>query len=95
MKTNPPPKLKSSEAISCKHILDEMVILQHSTGDYWSLNATGTAIWKFCKEPKTENEIIRFISDEFKVDPQSIQKNISDHIQLLLGHKLLNTVSPT
>ncbi|GEM_PF-5568525 len=92
MKTNLSFKLKSSDGTSCKHILDEMVILQHSTGNYWSLNATAAAILKFCKEPKSESEIMEFVSKEFEVGSRLIKEDVFNYVKMLLDNKLLEKV---
>ncbi len=82
-------KLVRCPLVHEKQIVDEIVLLHRSTGNYYALNQTGTAIWNYCKEGKKIEEILDFISDEYQTEKKEFEKDIHLYIQELLQEGIL------
>ncbi len=82
-------KLIRCSLVHEKQIMDEIVLLHRSTGNYYALNQTGTIIWNYCKEGKKVEEILDFISGEYPVEKKEIEKDIRLYIQELLQEGIL------
>ncbi len=82
-------KLVRSSHVSFKSVMDEVVILNHVTGNYYTLNPTGTCIWNYCSEAKSYQEILSFLSQEYQTKAASIKTEISFYLEELLKEGLL------
>ena len=77
-------KLVHSSLVSEKKIMDETVLLHCSTGNYYSLNPTGTAIWNYCSESKRWDEILDFVRQQFQIEKIILEEDISSYIKELI-----------
>ena len=64
--------------------MDEIVLLHRSTGNYYTLNQTGAAIWNHCKEGKKAEEILDFISREYRMEKRMLEEEIGFYLQELV-----------
>jgi len=55
--------------ISWKTINDKVVAVNVTTGDYYTLNATASAIWNAIADNKSREEIVEIIKEEFEDVP--------------------------
>ncbi|MDM9379610.1 PqqD family protein [Chlorogloeopsis sp. ULAP01] len=57
-------------------VLGETVILNMTSGIYYGLNETGTFIWNLIQEPKTVEEILSALLDEYEADIEECKSDI-------------------
>jgi hypothetical protein len=62
--------LRSSPDVQGTTMDGETVLLDLSTGRYYTLNRLGSVIWEHCTGQTTIAEIHRVICDQFEVDPE-------------------------
>ncbi len=68
--------------ISWKTINDKVVAVNVTTGDYYTLNATASAIWNAIADNKTREEIIALIKEDFEdVPTDELEADIDAQIQ--------------
>jgi hypothetical protein len=67
---------------SCK-IVDEVAILQVSSGQYFGLDTVGAFVWDQIQEPKTVNDVITSLTEEYDV-----QRSRAEHDVLCLLQEL-------
>jgi hypothetical protein len=48
---------------------DEVVVLNMATGRYYGLNEVAGQVWKWVQEPRTRDELLALLLDEFEVEP--------------------------
>jgi Coenzyme PQQ synthesis protein D (PqqD) len=68
----------------------ESVILNHKKGEYYTLNEVGSTIWDQLKiGPKSLEELITTVLDEYEITPEECQKDLKGIINELLEEKLI------
>lgn len=70
---------------------NELVILCVTSGKYYGLNEVGSAVWRSLKEPKTFDEILEKIKDEFDTDDVDVKSDVTKLITDLKDQGLLTT----
>jgi len=64
--------------------MDEIVLLHRSTGNYYTLNQTGAAIWKYCAQGKRWDEILDFVSHEYQMEKTMLEEEIDSYLRELV-----------
>lgn len=54
------------------------------------LNETGTFLWEALQEPKTEDELVRAILDEFETDPETALSDTKEFINNGIQNELIS-----
>ncbi|MEK7543647.1 MAG: PqqD family protein [Patescibacteria group bacterium] len=57
-----------------------------------TLNETATSIWKYLRKPRSVQNIIHMVTDEFDVDYAQAKEDIIKFLTVYLNKKLLNTI---
>jgi Coenzyme PQQ synthesis protein D (PqqD) len=68
---------------------DEEVILDHQSGEYYGLNATGAHIWQLLKEQKTIHEICDILLEEYDTTQETCEQYLIQLFQQLLDEGLV------
>lgn len=72
-----------------KEIGDQVVILHYDTGRYFSLNASGSVIWKAALENLSQEQIVQRLCDEFDVDRETAQQDIEETVRSFIDREFL------
>ncbi len=68
--------------ISWKTINDKVVAVNVTTGDYYTLNTTASAIWNAIADNKSREEIVEIIKEEFEDVPAAdLEADIDAQLQ--------------
>lgn len=67
---------------------DEAVLLDTSSGHYFSLNPLGTEVWKQLHRGDSLPDIIRTVADKYKVEEEIVCRDVSELIAELRAAKL-------
>lgn len=78
-------KLKKDLAIS-----DSGFLFNPSSGDSYSLNPIGVELFKLLQKGKSDEEIIKQITNEYAIDNNTVEKDLYDFKNLLVNYKLIN-----
>ena len=77
-----------------KKILDDYMVVP--TGDNIvdfsvavSLNETGAFLWKQLESEKTHDELVKALSEEYGVSPETVESDVSEFTELLKTHNFL------
>ena len=71
-------------------IVDEKaVLLDITSGCYYSLNETGTQIWKLIASEAPVGQIVRHISEEFGISPRQAQEDVFELVASLEAESLI------
>lgn len=70
--------IKLNEGLLIQKVVDEVVILEPETGDYYTLNETGAMMLEGLQQGKPVTEITQNISNEFSVDLQYIEQDFNN-----------------
>ena len=67
----------------------QAVILQYSTGTYYTLNEVGTRIWHLLEEKKSLQEILTILQREYSATQAQLQHDLLTLVQQLKEKELL------
>ncbi|MCF2949907.1 HPr-rel-A system PqqD family peptide chaperone [Paraglaciecola aquimarina] len=68
--------IKLNDGLLIQKVVDEVVILEPETGDYYTLNETGALMLEGLQQGKDITEIAQDLSRKFSVDNQEIKQDL-------------------
>lgn len=80
---------KTLDNVTWKNVSSGIVLLNLESGEYYTLNDTGSLIWADLMENKSPAEIVSHMEAEFDADAESIKQDYDDFMSYLLNEKLL------
>ena len=85
------PKLKPKPGLLMTEIEGEAVLLDMDSSYYFSLNETGTRIWRGLEDGLTEDEIVDGIVAEWDVTREEATRTLRDFLDTLEREGLVRT----
>jgi hypothetical protein len=73
----------------------EMVLLNASKGEYFGLDAMGHQFWLALVEGESIGEAAQRLMEEYEVEPDRLELDLSALVQTLTDHGLLEIVAPS
>lgn len=70
----------------------EVAILNLNAGMYYGLDDVGARVWALVQRPKEVSEIQAIILNEYDVDPDRCERDITSLLQNLIGEGLVEVV---
>jgi hypothetical protein len=67
----------------------EVVILNFQSGMYYGLDPVGARIWHLLQVPRTANEILETLLDEYEVEPARCEQDLHQLLQKLTTEGLI------
>ena len=68
------------DQVSC-NLEGEAVILHLGSGTYFGLNEVGCRVWSMIQQPRSYEEILSQILEEYEVDPARLESDIGELLQ--------------
>ena len=84
----------SKDQISCD-LIEEVAILDITSGIYYGLNTVGTRIWKLIQEPRTVHEVRDALLEEYEVEPERCERDVLALLQELASKGLIEIKDDT
>jgi hypothetical protein len=84
-------KIARSESFVFNEIEGEIVMMNIETGAYASLNETGKSIWELLETPKTFEELIESLMEEYDVTEEQCKISVSSFLDKM---KHANAIIP-
>ena len=78
-------KIRKNVAVS-----DTGFLFNPSTGDSFSVNPIGQSIMKGFQDNKSEEEIITEILEEYRIDKNTVEKDLNDFVRMLKNYQLID-----
>ena len=78
----------AKEQVSCD-LGGEAAILNLKDSVYYGLNTVGVRIWELIQEPKTTNEVLAILLEEYDVESDRCQRDLLALLQELAAHGLI------
>ena len=82
-------KYKLKQDVLAQKVLDEMVILEPETGEYFTLNGVGTDMVKMLEQGSSEDDIILAITSKFDVTEQEVREDYRNLLKQLIEQGLI------
>jgi Coenzyme PQQ synthesis protein D (PqqD) len=94
MSAQGPVRSKSSTYVATRRqvacaVGGEAVILHLDDGIYYSLNAVGARVWALLQEPRTAEELVTHVVDEFDVGSDRCRADVEDLLLALKARSLV------
>ncbi|MEP7706664.1 PqqD family protein [Paraglaciecola sp. 25GB23A] len=75
-------QLVLKDGLLIQKVVDEMVILEPQTGDYFTLNSIGALMLEKLQAGSSSEQVAQIISDEYDVSAQQVAQDLAE----LLGN---------
>lgn len=75
--------------VFARHIGEEVVILNTESGTYFGLDPVGARAWALIAEGASLNAVCEVLLDEYEVEPDQLERDITKLVQDLRDHGLL------
>lgn len=82
----------ASNIVTSGEIGDELALLEPKTGQYFTLNQTGSVVWQFLREPRTLSEIVDEVANKFDVSAAECEGDIEVLVARLSESGLIRKV---
>ena len=74
---------------------EDAVILNLKTGIYHGLDPVGARIWHLLQEPRTVNDILNTLLQEYEIEPERCERELVDLLQKLADAELVKVSNET
>lgn len=74
---------------------EDAVILNLKTGIYHGLDAVGARIWHLLQEPRTVNDILNILLEEYEIEPERCEHELVALLQKLADAELVKVSNET
>ncbi len=68
---------------------NETVIFNTQCEKYYGLNDVGTRVWALIQQPRTVGEIVKIVTQEYEVEPERFERDLTKLLQDLESAKLI------
>lgn len=82
-------KITFADTVFAQEVDDEMVILDMESENYFGLDEVGTSIWQAMQEHGTLQEVFDALLEQYEVEPDVLEKDLSDFVEKLLESGLV------
>ena len=82
-------KITFADTVFAQEVDGEMVLLDMESEIYFGLDEVGTAIWQAMQEKETLQEVFESLLEQYEVEAEVLEKDISDFIEKLLESVLV------
>jgi len=83
-------KYQTPEDVTWKNLKSGIVLLNLSSGEYYTLNDTAADIWRHAVEGEGREAIVRFLSETYKdVPAEDLTLHVEESMEYFLSEKLL------
>jgi hypothetical protein len=80
--------IRSSTALAAS-VDGETVMLDPTTSRYFGLEATGARIWELLETPKSQEQLVAALIEEYEVEPETCRAEVSQFLEVLDAAGLL------
>lgn len=80
--------------VSCD-VAGETVLLSLKSGEYYGLNAVATRIWDLIQAPKTVNEVLHVLLEEYDIEPERCERELLTLLRALVDKGLIEVNNGT
>ncbi|MGH7801229.1 MAG: PqqD family protein [Thermodesulfobacteriota bacterium] len=85
-------KVEPYPEVTCTEFEDEGVLLNLETKTYYTLNKPGIYVWNLMINGLSPSEIVQRVKEEFEIDEETADENVSNLIDELVREQLVKVV---
>ena len=72
----PAPLVTIADDVVLSHVVDETVLMNPSSGEYFGLNSTGRAMLERARVMTSVEEVVAVLATEYDVDEDQLQRDL-------------------
>lgn len=80
--------VQSTDVVACE-LAGEMALLHFETGIYYGLDETGSSVWSLIQSPKSVQEVLASVMEEYDVDRDRCKEDVLALLQNLADERLV------
>lgn len=88
---NPTGRYTIPKNVITRQLGEELVLVDLESGQYYTLNPTGTLVWENLGRFDNVAALSQFLADAAEADVAKVREDVEELIQELVGKKLLLT----
>lgn len=69
----------------------ELVMMGQEQGEYYGLRDVAASIWHLLAEPRTLDDLVALVSEEYSVSPETCRPDIEEFLDELVGKNLVSS----
>jgi hypothetical protein len=69
--------------VAARRLEDEVVLVNLRTNHIYSLNATGSRVWELLDQPRSRDEVVDALVEEFEVDRGTLERETDELLSSL------------
>ena len=78
--------------VFCAEIDEEIVMMSQDLDSYCGINEIGSRIWQLIESPVLVSDLCGILLDEFEVDPEVCEREVTTFLSQLVSEGLAKTV---
>lgn len=82
-----------SGEILCRELAGEMVLLDVPSASYFSLNHTGTRVWRLLESRATVDQVCETLAKEDEILPEQMMRELIPFVEQLLETGLIQSAT--
>jgi len=86
-------KVRVSDDVIARDIGGELVLMDVASGNYFSLEGAGPAMWRELAEHGSIDRAVETLGREFEADPGEIRRDLEQLVERLCAKGLVSIVS--
>jgi Coenzyme PQQ synthesis protein D (PqqD) len=86
--------LEREPTLVASEIDGEIVILEMSSGQYYSLKDTGAFLWREIEAMKSVGQLIDRMQERYDIDRDTCREDVTEFSKMLIARKLWRTAEP-
>lgn len=94
MNLSPDSVLVRDKTLPAAELDGRAVVMSLSAGAYFDFNRIGTEIWSMLAEPCPIDRIFESLSQNHRVDRETIAREVTPFLQTLLEQRLIRAMPP-
>ena len=92
---SPRSTIVASKDLISRGLHEEEVILHLKSGVYYGLDDIGGRIWQMIREPRSVNDILDAIQNEYEVQPEQCERDVLPFLEKLAVEGLIEIKDET
>jgi hypothetical protein len=81
--------LRINDKIIFRDIDGQIVLVNLQSGFYYSLNETGTVVFRLIKERRGVSDIVRSLADMYELPQEAVRLDLDGYLDALFEEKIL------
>ena len=89
MSVNSGTRFQVAQDVQARAFHEELVLLDLSRGEYFSLDAVGAKVWEGLRNGQSVGDVVTFVAAAYDTDVARVEADVKRLVDELVAHRLL------